>query len=289
MTHVALYCFPGSLYSSIARLGLAEKGVRYETRLVDIGPAMKNYSPEYMRLNPRGVVPTLVCDDQVVTDATRIVAWVDEHLPGPSLTPPQDEAAERMRAWIARADAIPFRELSYASVKGPLRLLSEHVVMPRRLRLLRRHRDRNPALAERYEARIRDVEQWTQTLEDPAAIDRIWAQVHATLDALEAELEHHRYVTGDRYGQADVLWTPALARLRMLGLDEGFGGRPRVAAYLARMKARPSFGEAGVVERLPAGRMLRIVGGFVLPRLAVAGAVVAALVWGLAWGLGRVP
>ena len=79
---VALYCYPGSLYSSIARLGLAEKHVRYEERLVDIGPAMRSYAPQYMRINPRGVVPTLEVRGERITDATRIIAWVDEHLPG---------------------------------------------------------------------------------------------------------------------------------------------------------------------------------------------------------------
>lgn len=58
MTDVTLYSFPGSLYSSIARLGLAEKRVPYRGQLVDIGPAMKNYEPEYML--GRFVLPRLV-------------------------------------------------------------------------------------------------------------------------------------------------------------------------------------------------------------------------------------
>ncbi|MCA9650592.1 MAG: glutathione S-transferase family protein [Myxococcales bacterium] len=278
---VALYCYPGSLYSSIARLGLAEKHVRYEERLVDIGPAMRSYAPQYMRINPRGVVPTLEVRGERITDATRIIAWVDEHLPGPPLTPADPSEAQRMREWMDRADAIPCRELSYGSLPGPMRPLARYVVQPRRMRLLRRYRARNPELAERYDARLRDVEQWTATILDPAAMDALWAQVNGTLDDLEDRLEAQRYVAGSCFSLADVLWTPILARLRMLGLDEGFGSRRAVAAYYARMRARPSFREAEVAERVPAGKVARLLAGFLLPRLLVAAALVTALIWAL--------
>ena len=66
-----LYHFPASLCSQKVRLALAEKGVRYATRVVNIGPAHENYEPWYMRLNPRGVVPTLVHDGELGLAAAR--------------------------------------------------------------------------------------------------------------------------------------------------------------------------------------------------------------------------
>jgi len=125
------------------------------------------------------------------------------------------------------------------------------------------------------------VEEWNETISSPEAMKELWAEVHATLDDLDAELGRHRFVAGSTYSQADVLWTPLLARLRMLGLDGGFGERGRVAAYYSRMKARPSFREAEVAERISMGKVLVPLSGFLLPRLAVAIAVVIAMVWGL--------
>lgn len=278
---VALYCFPGSLYSSIARFGLAEKHVPYEERIVDIGPAMRNYEPEYMRINPRGVVPTLAHGDELVTDATRIVSYVDTFLDGPSLTPEDEDEAARMREWMDRADAIACRELSYGSIPGPMRPLAKHVIQPRRMALLRRHRDRNPDLAPQYEARLRDVRAWNETMEDPAAMEALWAKARAALDELEEALASRRYIAGSTFSLADVIWTPILARLRMLGLDEGFEGRRQVAAYYARMRARPTFREAEVCERVPVGRVLQQLSGFVVPRLMLAILVLTAAVWGL--------
>lgn len=276
---VALYCYPGSLYSSIARFALAEKRVPYEERIVDIGPAMKNYEAQYMRINPRGVVPTLVHGDERVTDATRIIAYVDEALDGPALTPSDEAAAARMREWIERADRIPCRELSYGNLPRPIRPLVRYVVMPRRLKLLRRHRARNPELAERYDERLRDVEQWSATILDPEAMAKLWVVVRGTLDELDAVLERSRFIAGPTFSLADVVWTPILARLRMLGLDEGFEGRRALAAYYARMRARPGFREAEIGERVPAGAVLRPLAGFALPRLLVVTAVIVALVW----------
>lgn len=57
---VTLYDFPPSLCSQKVRLALAEKHVSYMNRFVDIEVRMQNYDPDYLRLNPHGVVPTLM-------------------------------------------------------------------------------------------------------------------------------------------------------------------------------------------------------------------------------------
>lgn len=73
--------------SQKVRLVLAEKQVPYTGKLVNIGPAMENYEPWYVRLNPRAVVPTLVHGETVITDSARILRYVDDTFDGPSLMP----------------------------------------------------------------------------------------------------------------------------------------------------------------------------------------------------------
>ena len=65
---VKLHAFPMSVWSQVARLGLAEKGVDYQLVMTNIMMPHDQCAPEYMRLNPRGVVPTLEHDDKVVTE-----------------------------------------------------------------------------------------------------------------------------------------------------------------------------------------------------------------------------
>ncbi|NNL67962.1 MAG: glutathione S-transferase family protein [Myxococcales bacterium] len=252
-----LYGFPGSLCSQKVRLALAEKGVDYESRIVDIELRMQNYEPAYLRLNPRGVVPTLVHGDTVVTDSARIVRYVDEHFEGPPLVPADPAERERMDAWIRQQDGLGMRELSYASFQGALGLLLRRVSMPLRQRKLRRLRKENPDLAEVYDAKLEDVRGWRAAIVDEATIREVRNQTAEALRAADQRLGESRHLAGDAYSLADVTWTCVLARLRMLGLAEIFFGRgqcPHLADYYERLRARPSFVAAGIWEATPRGR-----------------------------------
>lgn len=247
---VLLYHHPGSLCSQKVRLALAEKGVPYEARVIDIGPRGQNFEPWYARLNPHMVVPTLVHDGAPVTDSARIVRYIDERFDGPALHA-EDEAGKAAEArWMEVADRLPMRELSYGRVRGPLGWIlrrSDRL----RLRKLARHRDENPELRELYEAKMEEVRRWFATSRDPVQVGAILARVDEALGALDAHLEGRSFIGGERYGVADVLWTVVLGRLCALGQGARVAARSNVQAYLERMKARPSFEEASVWDRVP--------------------------------------
>ena len=66
---IALYHNAASTCSQKVRLALAEKQLEYESRDVDlIGGAQ--HDPEYVKLNPYHVVPTLVHDGGVFIEST---------------------------------------------------------------------------------------------------------------------------------------------------------------------------------------------------------------------------
>ena len=44
-------------------------------------------SPEYRSINPRGQVPVLVVDGQVITQIMAIVAWIDSQFPESAFIP----------------------------------------------------------------------------------------------------------------------------------------------------------------------------------------------------------
>jgi glutathione S-transferase len=44
------------------RLCLAEKGLRYESRIIDLAKD-EHHSPEYLARNPNGVIPLLILPD----------------------------------------------------------------------------------------------------------------------------------------------------------------------------------------------------------------------------------
>ena len=72
-----------------ARLCLAEKGLDYVSHYMNLG-AFENHAPEYLKLNPNGVVPTLVHDGRVIIEPLpvgSIVARPTWHGPAGFCTP----------------------------------------------------------------------------------------------------------------------------------------------------------------------------------------------------------
>jgi glutathione S-transferase len=279
---VILYHVPPSFYSQIGRLALTEKGVDWRGEIVAAGPpTFESYRPWYMRLNPNGTVPTLVHGDTVVPDSIGLARYADEAFEGPRLFPEDAAARQRVEAWLERIDQISVRELSYGSgrLRGP-----GHFVNQRRLGALRRQRAAHPELAEVYDAKIRDIAGFDEGAGDAAHVEALRRRVTETLDEMDKTLRDSTWLAGDEYSMADVAWTVGVARLHMLGVDP-LAGRPALASWYARVKARPSFVEADVWERFRPGRMLRALAGkYTLAFVVLFGGLasaLAALVWWL--------
>ena len=64
------------------RLCLAEKGIAYQGHVVDMA-AMEHHSPEYLRINPLGVIPTLIHDGRPLHESGTICEYLDETFPAP--------------------------------------------------------------------------------------------------------------------------------------------------------------------------------------------------------------
>ena len=86
-----------------ARHCLAEKGLDYVSHYMNLG-GFENHTPEYLKLNPNGVVPTLVHDGRVIIESTFINEYIDEVFPSPSLRPTDPGLKADMRVWGKLAD-----------------------------------------------------------------------------------------------------------------------------------------------------------------------------------------
>ena len=73
---LVLYHSPYSTCSQKVRLALAEKGLEYTSREISFARE-EQLTPEYLKLNPNGVVPTLVHDGEPVTDSSCIMEYLD--------------------------------------------------------------------------------------------------------------------------------------------------------------------------------------------------------------------
>src|SRR5271170_2284248 len=102
-----LYNAPQSTCSQRVRFVLNAKQLRFAEIKLDLlaGDQLK---PEYLALNPNGVVPTLDHDGAVVIDSSVIIEYLDEIAPEPvKLTPEDPVLRARMRALMHFMDEMP--------------------------------------------------------------------------------------------------------------------------------------------------------------------------------------
>ena len=84
---------------------LREKGLKYESKYVELW-RYENLSPDYLKLNPNGVVPTLVHDGTPIINSFCINEYIEDTFPEPPLRPAGAMERARMRYWAWTADEI---------------------------------------------------------------------------------------------------------------------------------------------------------------------------------------
>lgn len=83
-----LYYSPGSC-ALASHIALADAGADFETERVDFG-AGEQQGAEYLAINPKGRVPSLITDDGVLTETPAILAYVAQRFPASELAPLND-------------------------------------------------------------------------------------------------------------------------------------------------------------------------------------------------------
>ncbi|KAB7613681.1 glutathione S-transferase family protein [Amylibacter sp. SFDW26] len=104
---ITLYTISGAPCPWRVMVGMAIKGIDYKTQLLS-GADQEHKQDAYLRINPRGTMPTLLKDDVVIRDSIAILAWLDRAFPeNPLFGETADEAAEIWQKSMEAADYIP--------------------------------------------------------------------------------------------------------------------------------------------------------------------------------------
>jgi glutathione S-transferase len=86
-----LYYAPGTC-ALASHIALAEAGAPYTTEKLDFKNNQQN-SPEYLKINPKGRVPTLVTDHGILTETPATLAFIAQSFPKAGLAPLDDAFA----------------------------------------------------------------------------------------------------------------------------------------------------------------------------------------------------
>lgn len=213
------------------RMVLAEKTLPWKGHHLDLS-AGESRRQDYLRLNPNGVVPTLVDDGQVLIESSVICEYLDEKWPHAPLRPADPLARARMRLWTKQLDEGVHAATGAVTYCTAFR---------------QAHLDKSSEELEAFLARMPSAEQRERVgaavrlgVEAPAFATAI-KRLARLFGDMAGTLSESRWLAGNGYSLADIAYTPYATRLEHLGLEELLNRDRRVADWAARLKERPSY------------------------------------------------
>lgn len=232
---LALYHNSMSSCSQKIRLSLAEKGIDWESRHLDLR-AGDTQTAEYLALNPRGVVPTLDHDGLIVRESNVILEYLEDAFPTPSLRPADAFGKAEMRLWTKRLDeghhdlattaismGVAFRHQFLEQGEAACTALIDAVPDP-----VKRERRRDLVF---------------KGLDAPVFHEAVGMWV-ALIRDMDAALVGRKWLAGNDYSLAEAAYTPYITRLDHLNLMGLLDGAPNLSDWYARVTSRPSYAAA---------------------------------------------
>lgn len=228
-----LYHAINSVCAQKVRLALAEKGLPAREHLMLLNG--DQYDPAYLKLNPNGVVPTLVHDGRVVLESTVMLYYLDDAFPQPALMPADPLERVRVRllnklvdeyihnACIVLTFAIAFRpalmkkppqERETSFGRSPIRNRAQY----------KRDVVENGLASEHVDGAVQDMVK--------------------LIKSIDASLAHGPYIAGDAWTNAEAAAIPYMLRLELLGLSGLWSRYPAVSGWWERVRSRHSTQEA---------------------------------------------
>jgi glutathione S-transferase len=232
MTRLVLYNAAQSTCSQRVRFVLHAKGLAFEEQRLDLF-AGDQLQPDYLKLNPNGLVPTLVHDGVPVIESSVIMEYLEEIFPdGRTFVPGDPVERAGMRALIRFIDEMPtpaVRVPSYNLAFLPhFQSMSEEAFLAladakplRREFLLKMGRSGFP------EADMNE------------ALERLRRAVVRMDDAIRQS--GGPWLLGARITLADVAIMPVIVRLNDIRLARLWSDLPAVARWLEAIQADPAF------------------------------------------------
>ena len=265
---IHLYHFPLSLDSQKVRQGLEELGVQWQSHPILLS-AHQQFSPSYVRINSRCVVPTLVIDGKVTTDTINILDLLAARFGAANQCfETSEEEKALVKYWVDKAAGLFIEALTYGHVEGvkkpfPLGNASESG---------RSHQDKvdllsglietyknDPTLKTAYEKKRAVIEATKEAMVAPGQMSAIVDATRVELEDLAHQLASGQFADGgwlgsDAFSLADVQWGAVLYRLQWAGLQPLLWEEDSIiSAYAEKLFAKASF-QTGVIEWSRVGR-----------------------------------
>ena len=221
---------------------LKEKGVDFRYHYVDL-LQFEQHSPEYVKINPDGTVPTLIHDGVLFTESTPMCEYIDGAFSGPPLAPENPRELYRMRWWCWYIDtqfAPALSVLGWHSFMGPMM------------------RKKDPKEIERLIKRIPLKERqiaWSTAINSSFTEEQLENsrnRVHEAVQKMDAHIKESPWLAGNSYSIGDII---AFANAYALPVSvPQFANEEKAPHYmdwLKRIYLRPAIKQAFELGRTP--------------------------------------
>jgi glutathione S-transferase len=224
-----LYHNINSVCAQKVRIALAEKGQAVKEHLLTLQGDQND--PAYMKLNPNGVVPTLVHDGNVITESSLILYYIDEAFPDPPLMPKTPAARHRVRLYNKLIDEYMHNACTIITFATAFR--------PRFLKM-----PREQWLAEINKAPLKRRAEYKRSviehgLDSEFVVDAL-GQHQKMISWMAEDLSRSPYLAGDGFSNADCAVIPYILRLELLKLGAMWRHQPAVVDWWTRVSSRAS-------------------------------------------------
>lgn len=201
---LTLYLHPLSSYCHKALIAFYENDIAFTPHVVDLANAES--AAAFKKMWPVGKFPVLHDDakGRTIPESTCIIDYLGQHYPGP-------------------VKLIPSAPDAALDVRAIDRFYDLHV-----------HSHMQKVVGDR----IRSAEK-----KDPAGVEHARAAINTALGMLEKDMAARTWAADDDFTMADCAAAPALFYVDLV-VSPLAGAFPTLAAYLGRLKERPSYARA---------------------------------------------
>lgn len=223
---ILLYNAPQSTCSQKVRICLWEKGLLFTEKKLDLFKG-DQLTPEYKKLNPNGVVPTLIHNDEVIIDSSVIIEYLDELYPEPPLSPNTPAGRAHMREWLRFFEEVP---------TPAIRVPSYNRVFLRHFRNM--SEEEFIAFGESKPLRKDFFLKMGRTGYSDEEMQQAEARLRMSIERMEKQLlKEGQWLLGD-YGLADICIMPVMMRMHDIGMDTLWADCAKVSEWFARFRDR---------------------------------------------------
>lgn len=230
---IELYHNDMSVCAQKVRLVLAHKNIAWQNKHLNLR-AGEQFTPEFLRINPKGVIPVLVHNNAVITESNVICYYLEEVFEQASLMPKNPVDKAQVRVWLTQLDAGLHEQIAVISF-----------CLAFRQQILKRH-PTDDALETFFtnipdpsrEAVMRDmVISGTSSPRFKLAV----LAYKKLLASLAKALETSKWIVGNELSLADFAYLPYIERLAQLKLELLWAEYPQIEQWLHRLCALDAY------------------------------------------------